>query len=43
MRQLAHEPIGLIRLGSMLVGPVLVVMFGTLAATFASGLGSTSP
>src|SRR5690606_10023689 len=29
------------RLGSMLVGPVLVVMFGTLAAAFAAGLGFT--
>lgn len=39
VRQLGHEPIGLVRLCSMFVGPALVVMIGALAAAFAAGLG----
>jgi hypothetical protein len=39
VRLLAHEPIGVVRMASMLIGPALVVMFGSLAAAFSAGVG----
>jgi len=39
VRQFGHEPISLVALASMFLGPALLVMIGSLAAAFAAGLG----